>query len=136
MQHKLQNIFVLIPRCICSNCNMYLSKTGSSLSTVTSRVRGAQISPGGWNVNAARGQQPLWRNPPTTPLASRSLHHLSVWGGGDHNFSCCISQIWSTVFLNISSSILEKLNLSLWGEAEDTLCLSNIDSDGGKGQGC
>ena len=53
---------------------MYFSRTGFSLSTVTSGVvRGAQISPGSWNVNAARRAA-------ASPLGE--THRRRLWRAG------------------------------------------------------
>ena len=97
------NLFVQIAICICPNCNMYFFKLNYVFVQVHCDQWGcAEIR----NVNAAARliAAASWRNPPTTPLASRSLHHLSLqWGGlllMQHflNLVNCISLIWSTVF--------------------------------------
>ena len=65
---------------------MYLSRTGFSLSTVTSGVvRGAQISPGSWNVNAARraAASPLLLEKPTDDAFGEPVFASSFIVGGE-----------------------------------------------------
>ena len=59
----------------------FFSKTISSLHYLWPVCSGTQI--GGWNAKpqlSVSSSQPSRRNPLTTPLASRSLHHLSLLG--------------------------------------------------------
>ena len=77
--HKLHLSKIL--KCSFQNSMCFFSKTISSLHYLWPVCSGTQI--GGWNAKpqlSVSSSQPSRRNPLTTPLASRSLHHLSLLG--------------------------------------------------------
>ena len=76
---NLQNVFLQIAICICPRLDFPfpLWPVGSAV---------PRLAGGGMWTPRAEQQQPessSWRNPPTTPLASRSLHHLSLGPADD-----------------------------------------------------